>query len=90
MDLKASNVLLTKTNSIAKIGDVDGAQVMGSTTLQRPHAATFAYSAPELILNGACTDKVSLAFQTNSFSKTEKTAPFGVNKTRSQIVYWAF
>ncbi|KAA6422516.1 MAG: cytochrome P450 [Trebouxia sp. A1-2] len=60
MDLKASNVLLTKTNSIAKIGDVDGAQVMGSTTLQRPHAATFAYSAPELILNGTCTEKVDM------------------------------
>lgn len=68
MDLKASNVLLTKTNSIAKIGDVDVAQVVGSTTLQRPCAATFAYSAPELILNGACTEKVNLAFQTDGFS----------------------
>ena len=72
MDLKASNVLLTKTNSIAKIGDVDGAQVMGSTTLQRPRAATFAYSAPELILNGACTEKVSLALQSDGFSRKEK------------------
>ena len=58
MDLKASNTLLTKTYSIAKIGDVDRAQFKGSITLQRPHAATFAYSAPELILNGACTEKV--------------------------------
>ncbi|DBB04569.1 hypothetical protein WJX77_008736 [Trebouxia sp. C0004] len=60
MDLKASNVLLTKTNSIAKIGDVDVAQVVGSTTLQRPCAATFAYSAPELILDGTCTEKVDM------------------------------
>ncbi len=58
MDLKAHSVLLTKTNSIAKIGDVDMAQVMGSTTLQQSRAATFAYSAPELILNSACTEKV--------------------------------
>lgn len=58
MDLKASNVFLTKTYSIAKIGEVDMAQVMGSTTLQRPHTATFAYSAPELILHGPCNEKV--------------------------------
>ena len=58
MDLKASNVFLTKTYSIAKIGEVDMAQVMGSTTLQRTHTATFAYSAPELILHGPCNEKV--------------------------------
>ena len=58
MDLKASNVFLTKTYSIAKIGDVDMAQVMGSTTLQLPHNATFAYAAPELILHGPCNEKV--------------------------------
>ncbi len=89
MDLKASNVLLTKTNSIAKIGDVDGAQVMGSTTLQRPRAATFAYSAPELILNGACTEKVSLAFHTDSSSRKATSPHFGVNLMRTQEVYWA-
>lgn len=60
MDLKASNVLLTQTYSIAKIGDVGFAQVMGSSRAGRPRPATFAYSAPELILNGACTEKVSL------------------------------
>ncbi len=80
MDLKASNVLMTKTNSIAKIGDVDGAQVMGSTTLQRPRAATFAYSAPELILNGACTEKVSLASQTDGFSRK--------GMERKSYVFW--
>lgn len=88
MDLKASNVLLTKTNSIAKIGDVDGAQVMGSTTLQRPHAATFAYSAPELILNGTCTEKVSLALQIDAFNTEEKEAkctPFGVNPNPRRV-----
>ena len=58
MDLKASNVLLTQTYSIAKIGDVGMAQVMGSSRAGRPRPATFAYSAPELILNGACTEKV--------------------------------
>lgn len=58
MDLKASNVFLTRTYSIAKIGEVDMAQVMGSPALQPPHAATFAYSAPELILSGRCTEKV--------------------------------
>ena len=58
MDVKASNVFLTKTYSIAKIGEVDMAQVMGSTTLQWPHNATFAYSAPELILRGPCNEKV--------------------------------
>lgn len=58
MTLKASNVFLTKTYSIAKIGEVDMAQVMGATTLQQPHAATFAYSAPELILHGPCNEKV--------------------------------
>ncbi|KAL3148304.1 hypothetical protein ABBQ38_013768 [Trebouxia sp. C0009 RCD-2024] len=60
MTLKASNVFLTKTYSIAKIGEVDMAQVMGATTLQQPHAATFAYSAPELILHGPCNEKVDL------------------------------
>ena len=60
MDLKAQTVLLTKTYSIAKIADVDTAQVMGSSTLQRPQAAIFAYAAPELILNGKCTEKVSM------------------------------
>lgn len=59
MDLKASNVLLTQTYSIAKIGDVGLAQVMGSSRAGRPRPATFAYSAPELILNGTCTEKVS-------------------------------
>ena len=62
MDLKASNVFLTKTYSIAKIGEVDMAQVMGSTTLQRPHTATFAYSAPELILHGPCNEKVRVQY----------------------------
>ena len=58
MDLKASNVLLTQTYGIAKIGDVGLAQVMGSSRAGRPRLATFAYSAPELILNGTCTEKV--------------------------------
>ena len=90
MDLKASNVLLTKTNSIAKIGDVDGAQVMGSTTLQRPRAATFAYSAPELILNGACTEKVSLAFHISGFSTSSlsSTEASTCLSTLVQRVHW--
>lgn len=66
MSLKASNVFLTKTYSIAKIGEVDMAQVMGSTTPQRPHAATFAYSAPELILNSPCSEKVRAFVFTNA------------------------
>lgn len=63
MDLKPSNVLLTQTYSIAKIGDVGLAQVMGSSRAGRPRPATFAYSAPELILNSTCTEKVSLGVE---------------------------
>ena len=62
MNLKAANVLLTKTYNIAKIGDVDQAQVMSSNTRQQ-HPAPFAisaYLAPELVLGGKCTEKVSI------------------------------
>ena len=80
MDLKASNVFLTKTYSIAKIGEVDMAQVMGSSALQPPHAATFAYSAPELILNGRCTEKVRLAYYIILLAKQS----FQVTRLRNQ------
>ena len=73
MNLKASNVFLTKTYSIAKIGEVDMAQVMGATTLQRPHAATFAYSAPELILHGPCNEKVRALVSTAEGTRTQHT-----------------
>ena len=62
MNLRATNVFLTKTYSIAKVGDVDQAQLMGSTARQQQEAAPSsisAYSAPELILNGLCTEKVN-------------------------------
>ena len=62
MNLKAANVLLTKTYNIAKIGDVDQAQVMSSNTRQQ-HPAPFAisaYLAPELVLGGKCTEKVHI------------------------------
>jgi len=48
MDMKPKNVLLTADYSIAKIADVGLAHIMG----------TFAYAAPEQLLDQPCDEKV--------------------------------
>ena len=58
MDVKPKNVLLTADYSIAKIADVGLAHMMGSVPGSQA-MGTFAYAAPEQLLNQTCDEKVS-------------------------------
>lgn len=59
MDMKPKNVLLTADYSIAKIADVGLAYIMGGTAQDSLAMGTFAYAAPEQLLNQACNEKVA-------------------------------
>jgi len=51
-DLKSGNVLLSKEFDVAKVCDIGLSHIMGNTSLSPPAAqATFAYAAPEMLLN---------------------------------------
>ncbi len=58
MDMKPKNVLLTADYSIAKIADVGLAHIMGNTAQGSQAMGTFAYAAPEQLLNKPCDEKV--------------------------------
>ena len=58
MDMKPKNVLLTADYSIAKIADVGLAHIMGGSTPGSQAMGTFAYAAPEQLLNQPCDEKV--------------------------------
>lgn len=58
MDMKPKNVLLTPDYSIAKIADVGLAHIMGNTAQGSQAMGTFAYAAPEQLLNKPCDEKV--------------------------------
>ncbi|DBB13762.1 TPA: hypothetical protein ACH3X3_000769 [Trebouxia sp. C0006] len=60
MDMKPKNVLLTADYSIAKIADVGLAHIMGNTAQGSQAMGTFAYAAPEQLLNQPCDEKVLL------------------------------
>jgi serine/threonine protein kinase len=61
-DLKSKNVLLTKELTTAKIGDVGLARIIGTGSTSvldgsceaRGVGGTFAYAAPEMLLNQRC------------------------------------
>ncbi|KAK9805505.1 hypothetical protein WJX72_001765 [[Myrmecia] bisecta] len=61
-DLKTGNVLLTRDFHCAKIGDVGLARIMSSQYLSMTASVggTFAYAAPELLLNQRCSEKVDI------------------------------
>ena len=61
MDMKPKNVLLTADYSIAKIADVGLAHIMGNTAQGSQAMGTFAYAAPEQLLNQPCDEKVQSA-----------------------------
>ncbi|DBA78006.1 TPA: hypothetical protein ACH3X1_009098 [Trebouxia sp. C0004] len=51
-DLKSGNVLLSKSFDVAKVCDIGLSHIMGNTSGSPPAAqATFAYAAPEMLLN---------------------------------------
>ena len=51
-DVKSANVLLSKGFGVAKICDVGLSHVMGNTAMSPPSSqTTFAYAAPEMLLN---------------------------------------
>ncbi len=58
MDMKPKNVLLTADYSIAKIADVGLAHIMGGNATGSQAMGTFAYAAPEQLLNQPCDEKV--------------------------------
>ncbi|DBA72728.1 TPA: hypothetical protein ACH3X2_010124 [Trebouxia sp. C0005] len=60
MDMKPKNVLLTPDYSIAKIADVGLAHIMGNTAQGSQAMGTFAYAAPEQLLNKPCDEKVDI------------------------------
>lgn len=54
-DIKSGNVLLSKDFSVAKICDIGLSHIMGDSSLSPPAAqSTFAYAAPEMLLNLKC------------------------------------
>ncbi|KAK9805532.1 hypothetical protein WJX72_003632 [[Myrmecia] bisecta] len=62
-DLKSGNILLTKDFGCAKIGDVGLARIMSSALHSHSPqtlGGTFAYAAPELLLNHRCSEKVDI------------------------------
>ena len=69
MDMKPKNVLLTADYSIAKIADVGLAHIMGGSAPGSQAMGTFAYAAPEQLLNQACDEKVppTLPFSTSHY-----------------------
>lgn len=58
MDMKPKNVLLTADYSIAKVADVGLAHIMGPGASSGVAQGTFAYAAPEQLLNQPCDEKV--------------------------------
>jgi len=56
-DLKSSNILLTAGRTAAKIGDVGLAKVLGSHTTAAAGGGTFAYAAPEVLMNARCDER---------------------------------
>ena len=58
MDMKPKNVLLTADYSIAKVADVGLAHIMGGGASAKVAQGTFAYAAPEQLLNQHCDEKV--------------------------------
>ena len=63
MDLKSKNVLLNREQSVAKIADVGLSRAFNSASSEFV-AGTLEYSAPEVLMGGACTPKVSKVFCT--------------------------
>lgn len=60
-DLKSGNVLLSKDFDVAKVCDIGLSHMMGNTSLSPPAAqATFAYAAPEMLLNLRCNEKADI------------------------------
>ncbi|KAL0053929.1 hypothetical protein WJX82_001314 [Trebouxia sp. C0006] len=60
-DLKSGNVLLSKEFDVAKVCDIGLSHIMGNTSLSPPAAqATFAYAAPEMLLNLRCNEKADI------------------------------
>jgi serine/threonine protein kinase len=59
-DLKPSNILLDKTLTIAKIGDVGLSRAMNNSRLSTRSMVfgTLAYAAPEVLTAARCTEKV--------------------------------
>lgn len=54
-DIKSGNVLLSKDLGVAKICDIGLSHIMGNTSKSLPAAqATFAYAAPEMLMNQRC------------------------------------
>ena len=69
MDMKPKNVLLTADYSIAKIADVGLAHIMGGSTPGSQAMGTFAYAAPEQLLNQSCDEKVLyLCIELNTYT----------------------
>lgn len=58
MDMKPKNVLLTADYSIAKVADVGLAHIVEGSTSGGIAQGTFAYAAPEQLLNQPCDEKV--------------------------------
>ena len=56
-DLKSSNILLTAGRTAAKIGDVGLAKVLGSHTTAAAGGGTYAYAAPEVLMNARCDER---------------------------------
>ncbi|KAK9811452.1 hypothetical protein WJX72_004105 [[Myrmecia] bisecta] len=60
-DLKTKNILLTRDLTCAKIGDVGLARILSSAYFTNAClGGTFAYAAPELLLNHKCSEKVDI------------------------------
>ena len=56
-DVKSSNILLT-AEGVAKVSDVGHSIVVDYLSSGIQAAGTFAYAAPELLMNSKCTFKV--------------------------------
>ena len=57
-DLTTRNILLNKTHTVAKIGDLGLSKTLQASITEANHGGTLAFAAPEVLLNMRCNEKV--------------------------------
>ena len=60
-DLTTRNILLNKTHTVAKIGDLGLSKTLQASITEVNHGGTLAFAAPEVLLNMRCNEKVPSA-----------------------------
>ena len=89
-DLKPSNILLDKTMTVAKIGDVGLSRAMTSNRLSTRSTVfgTLDYAAPEVLTTARCTEKVFTKFLSGCIEQCCHSFLIGALSCRSMFSAW--